>query len=74
MHESKHHLHHQVAVDGEHVHHAGGPYGKRAHRDWRLWLGLLLMCVAITIYFMSDDLSLVPSSQPQESQSDLSGK
>jgi hypothetical protein len=31
---------------------------------------VLLMCAAIATYFMSDDLSLVPSSHPQQSQSD----
>jgi hypothetical protein len=69
MHESKHNQHQQVAVDGEHVHHEDVAYWRRAHRDWRFWLGLFLMVVAITVFFMSVDLSLVPSSQPQPSQS-----
>jgi hypothetical protein len=33
-------------------------------RDWRFWLGLFLMVAAINVFFMSVDLSLVPSSQP----------
>jgi hypothetical protein len=40
-----------------------------AHRDWRFRVGLFQIIVAITVYFMSYDLSLVPSSQPQLSQS-----
>lgn len=69
MHQSNqtHGLH--GAHDDEHVHHEDSPYWRRAHRDWRFWVGLILMCAAIGTYFMSDDLSLVQSSQPQQSQS-----
>ncbi len=75
MHESKHDHRHQVAVgDGQHVHHDDGPYWKRAHHDWRFWIGMFLMMVAITVYLMSDDLSLVPSSHPRQSQSDAPTK
>ncbi len=69
MHESKHNNHPDVVLDGQHVHQEIAPYWRRAHRDWRFWIGLVLMVVAITVYFMSDDLSLVPSSRPQPSQS-----
>ena len=69
MHESKHSHHAHGVPDGEHVHQEHSPYWRRAHRDWRFWVRLFLMCAAITTYFMSDDLSLVPSSQPQQSQS-----
>lgn len=43
--------------------------GKRAHRDWRLWVGLFFMFAAITIYAMTVDLSLVPHihTQPRPS-------
>ena len=33
-------------------------------RDWRFWVGFVLMFAAITIYVMSDDLSLLPRRQP----------
>jgi hypothetical protein len=36
------------------------PYWKRAHRDWRFWVALFFMFVAITVYVMSDNLALVP--------------
>ena len=39
------------------VHHDHRPYWKRAHRDWRVWVGLFFMFAAITIYVMSNDLS-----------------
>jgi hypothetical protein len=56
MHESKHNRHQQVVADGEHVPHQDVAYWRRAHRDWRFWLGLFLMVVAITVFFMSVDL------------------
>jgi hypothetical protein len=39
------------------VHHDHRPYWKRAHHDWRVWVGLFFMLAAITIYVMSNDLS-----------------
>ncbi len=69
MHESNHSHNQPQAPDGEHVHREVPPYWRRAHRDWRFWLGLLLMCVAITTYFMSDDLSLVHTGQPRHATS-----
>lgn len=36
------------------------PYWKRAHHDWRFWVGMFFMFAAIAIYVMSDDLSLLP--------------
>ena len=40
--------------------HVDSPYWKRAHHDWRFWVGLVLMFAAITIYVMSDNLSFLP--------------
>lgn len=42
------------------VPHGRTPYWKRAHHDWRFWIGLILMLAAITIYVMSDDLAFLP--------------
>ena len=39
------------------IHHNTEPYWRRAHRDWRVWVGLFFMMAAITIYVMSNDLS-----------------
>ena len=39
------------------VHHDHRPYWKRAHHDWRVWVGLFFMLAAIMIYVMSNDLS-----------------
>ena len=34
-------------------------YWKRAHHDWRFWIGLSLMLLAMATYIMSDNLSFV---------------
>jgi hypothetical protein len=36
------------------------PYWKRAHRDWRIWVALVAMLAAITIYILSEDLAFLP--------------
>jgi hypothetical protein len=43
-----------------HAHHDQRPYWKSAHRDWRIWVALLIMLAAITIYVLSDDLAFLP--------------
>jgi hypothetical protein len=57
------------------VHHAPDPYWKRAHHDWRVWVGLLFMFAAITIYVLSNNLSFFPHAQLRDQpQSDANGK
>jgi hypothetical protein len=46
------------------VHPGRPPYWTRAHRDWRIWVGLAFMFAAIIIYVMSDDLAFLPHRQP----------
>jgi len=36
------------------------PYWKRAHKDWKFWVGVVAIAVAIVIYVCSLDLSSVP--------------
>ena len=36
------------------------PYWKRAHHDWRFWIGMFCMFAAIIIYVMSDNLAFLP--------------
>ncbi len=43
-----------------------GPYWKRMHRDWRFWIGAVLMIAAICIYVLSGDLAWVPWGHPQQ--------
>jgi hypothetical protein len=42
------------------------PYWKHAHHDWRLWVAVSLMLVALATYVMSDDLAWWPRSQRQQ--------
>jgi hypothetical protein len=36
------------------------PYWRHAHRDWRLWFGVMLMLAMVVVYVMTQDLSLRP--------------
>jgi hypothetical protein len=36
------------------------PYWQRAHRDWRIWVALVFMPAAMTIYILSEDLAFLP--------------
>ena len=36
------------------------PYWQRAHRDWRLWVGVLAILVAMLIYIVTEDLTWWP--------------
>jgi len=56
------------------VHHDPPPYWKRAHHDWRVWVGLVVMFAAIAIYVVSDNLALIPRSQPWHAQSGAAGR
>jgi hypothetical protein len=44
----------------EGVPHGADPYWKRAHRDWRFWIGFTCMLAAIGMYVMSDNLAMIP--------------
>jgi len=50
------------------------PYWKHAHHDWRLWVAVSLMLIAVATYVMSDDLAWRPRSQRQQSLSAAVGK
>jgi hypothetical protein len=52
------------AVDGQR------PYWKRAHRDWRVWVGLFFCLAAIIIYVLSEDLAWMPTGRPRHAQAD----
>jgi hypothetical protein len=45
------------------------PYWTRAHRDWRIWVGLFFCLAAIIIYVLSEDLSFMPSGRPRHAVS-----
>ncbi len=66
-----------------HQHHGGqnheeghprSPSWRRVHHHWYFWVGLLLMLVAIGNYVMTEDLSWLPRSHPQQPLSNADGK
>jgi hypothetical protein len=74
MSEEKRSSHQHGTPARESLHHEPDPYWKRAHHDWRVWVGLVLMFAAITIYVMSDNLSFFPRAQLRQSRSDPGGQ
>ena len=38
-------------------------FWKHAHRDWRVWIAVVLMLVAILVYVLTDNLSLRPGKR-----------
>jgi hypothetical protein len=74
MNEIRHSNHGNEGPEHEHVQHEPRPpYWKRAHHDWRVWVGLFFMLAAMTIYVMSDNLAFLPHP-PQRPPSGAAGK
>jgi hypothetical protein len=46
----------------------------RAHRDWRFWVGVVCLAVALFIYITSVDLSLVPGRHHQRHETVPAGQ
>jgi hypothetical protein len=59
-------------------HHSGTavpnrPYWQRAHRDWKFWVGVVLMLTAMTVYVLSNNLMFAPGRPAQAPVPALSG-
>lgn len=63
----------KVIEELERSHHEPRPYWKRAHHDWKFWVGLVLMLTAMFIYVMTDDLAYVPRIHSRQAQSGATG-
>lgn len=76
MNENKHNHHQHRIPEPEGGHHGQRAHWnwKRAHRHWGFWVALFLMFAAMIVYVMTDDLSLRPRRQPQQSPSGAVGK
>jgi hypothetical protein len=65
------HEHHSHEAKHEHGHahpqgHQHGSRGRRGvHKDWRLWIAVLLMLLAMGYYVMSDDERFAPGGNGQ---------
>jgi hypothetical protein len=58
-----HHAHHDSAKQHGHGREESKKIG--IHKDWRLWIGVLLMLGAILVYVFTQDDSEVPAANPQ---------
>jgi hypothetical protein len=74
MNELKHTHQQHGDPNGGSVYHGRPPYWTRAHRDWRVWVGVVLMLAAMIIYLMTDDLAWRPRIGPQPPLSKGVGK
>jgi hypothetical protein len=70
MSKTKHSHHEYEGPDADGVNHGfHRPYWKHAHHDWRLWVAVSLMLVALLTYVMTGDLAWWPRSQRQQPSS-----
>ncbi|HEY5220044.1 MAG TPA: hypothetical protein VIJ16_09550 [Gemmatimonadaceae bacterium] len=51
------HSPHQPGPEHRGLPHDSDPYWKRAHRDWRFWVGVVLVVFAMTMFVVSGDLT-----------------
>ncbi len=56
---NKHDAESEGAKPRDHAH-PRGHFWRHAHRDWRVWVGVLLMLALILVYVMTNSLSLRP--------------
>jgi hypothetical protein len=54
-----------AAVHHVHMDRDKRSYWRRAHHDWKFWVGMFLMLSALAIYVMSDNLSRLPPFRSQ---------
>ncbi len=38
----------------------GKSHDRKLHRDWRVWLGVILMLIAMAVYVLTMDEAIVP--------------
>jgi hypothetical protein len=60
MPEGKHPDHHHAQSGPVEPHPQREAYWRRAHKDWKLWVGVVAIGIAVAIYVGSLDLSTVP--------------
>lgn len=60
MPEGKHPDHHHADTGPHPSQEHTAPYWKRAHKDWKFWVGVVFIALALAIYISTLDLSSVP--------------
>jgi uncharacterized integral membrane protein len=58
----RHNVESEGAKPRDHAH-PPGHFWKHAHRDWRVWIVVMLMLALILVYVMTDNLSLRPGKR-----------
>jgi ABC-type nickel/cobalt efflux system permease component RcnA len=61
----KQHNHEHSGLRAHTAEHRKKPHGRQLHKDWRTWMAVALMLVAIFIYVLTLDESMVPIEQPE---------
>lgn len=61
MNDPKHSRHPHGDPNGGHL---ARPYWTRAHRDWRVWLGVILMLIAMFIFMAAQTVEVAPTPLP----------
>jgi hypothetical protein len=62
MSSSKHSVESEGSSPRDH-NHPRHHFWRHAHRDWRVWIAVMLMLAAILTYVMTDSLSLRPGKR-----------
>ncbi|HZL33749.1 MAG TPA: hypothetical protein VFC78_00480 [Tepidisphaeraceae bacterium] len=58
------HDHPHTEYQHEHGHNRH-PYWRRAHRDWKFWVAIVLMLLAMATFVLTNNLSRRPQRQPE---------
>lgn len=66
--------HQGYGSDHSSFHESHRPYWKRAHRDWRVWVGVFVMLIAMAIFVMSDYFAWLPRGRLRQPLSGSAGK
>ena len=74
MNEVQHSNQQHGGPNGGSGHQGHRPYWTRVHRDRRVWVGVVLMLVAMLIYVMTGDLAWRPRNHPPQPLSSAAGK
>ena len=62
----KHRHHHHGMSDSGSVQQEHLPYWRRVHHDWRAWVVVSLMILAMIVYVLTDNLSFRFRRRPQQ--------
>jgi hypothetical protein len=60
---SKHDVESEGSKPRDHIH-PRHHFWKHAHRDWRVWVGVILMLAMMFVYVATNDLSFRPGKRP----------